>query len=126
MALSADRKDQNSASNAELRAALETLSKDRLVDTLFDVCMLSPEAFKVCELRLLVKSLVASDLKRKRASLGTDGPPVKVQKRFEWCMQCGEEYDVLDNEAEECSEADSDIETVEHPCQWHSGGLPQY
>jgi hypothetical protein len=59
---------------------------------------------------IVVKDLlVDSSKKRKSPSQDTVHQPTKKQKRYEFCTQCEEEYDVTENNSESC--------------EWHPGSF---
>jgi hypothetical protein len=92
--------DKPSADQAALYAAIDSATLDRVRTVLREICTENPQAFQsACD-----KLLLNVGTKRKR------GP---TQQRYEICVQCGEEYDVLSNN--------------DKACVWHPGNkMPKF
>jgi hypothetical protein len=78
-------------------SAINSATLERVQTVLREICAQNPQAFELASAKLLVPN--RDDAKRKRDSTH--------QQRYEICVQCEEEYDVLDNE--------------QGACEWHPG-----
>jgi hypothetical protein len=92
--------DKPSADQEALYTAIDSATLDRVRTVLRDICAENPQAFQsACD-----KLLLNVGTKRKR------GP---TQQRYEICVQCGKEYDVLSNN--------------DKACVWHPGNrIPKF
>jgi hypothetical protein len=98
-----DVNNTQTAPQSALFGAIDSATPERVRQVLREICATNPEAFRSACDKLLVANDAAialpdSDMKRKRET---------HQLRYEICVQCEEEYDVLDNE--------------EGACEWHPG-----
>jgi hypothetical protein len=80
-----------------LFSAINSATLERVQTVLREICAQNPQAFELASAKLLVPN--RDDAKRKRDTTH--------QQRYEICVQCEEEYDVLDNE--------------QGACEWHPG-----
>ncbi|KAF2024086.1 hypothetical protein EK21DRAFT_79478, partial [Setomelanomma holmii] len=89
--------------------AIESANLNRLRTVLREICLENAEAFKLASDKMFVTS-AASLGGDKIGNSRTGGMKRKastVQNRYETCVQCKEEYDVLDN--------------PDDACEWHEG-----
>jgi hypothetical protein len=98
-----DANNTQTTPQSALFGAIDSATPERVRQVLREICATNPEAFRSACDKLLVANdaavtLPGSDMKRKRET---------HQQRYEICVQCEEEYDVLDNE--------------EGACEWHPG-----
>jgi hypothetical protein len=80
--------------------AIDSATLDRVRKVLKELCTSNPQAFDFACEQLLVpsqaRSAPASDAKRKRDTMATH------HQRYEICMKCKDEYDILDNPMGAC------------------------
>jgi hypothetical protein len=97
--------------------ALKGASKGRLFLTLTKIIKTDPDAAAIASSLLLAESKQDTSAKRKTSEVSTSAEeqdvatsgvlPAKKVKRYEVCVQCDEEFDITNNNAE--------------ACQWHPG-----
>jgi hypothetical protein len=78
-----------------LHDAIDSATADRVRKVLKEICAANPQARELASEALLVPN--EGSAKRKR-----DKGTTPHQQRYEVCMQCDEEYDVLDNPVGAC------------------------
>jgi hypothetical protein len=96
----------NDADKTALLSAIDSANLNRVRTVLREICIANPEAFKLASAKLLV-SPEKLDAVNKTAESNGAGSKRKAQHRYETCVQCNSEYDVLDNQ--------------ENACVWHEG-----
>jgi hypothetical protein len=97
----ADANTEDPSTQSALFDAIDSATLDRVRTVLREVCAHNSEAFALASAKLLVQNREhPTDAKRKRDA---------HQQRYEICVQCEEEYDILDND--------------EGACEWHPGKL---
>jgi hypothetical protein len=79
-----------------LLSAIDSANLNRVRTVLREICIANPEAFKLASAKLLVAPEKLDALNKTAESNGA-GSKRKAQHRYETCVQCNSEYDVLDN-----------------------------
>jgi len=91
------------ATNDVLINAIDSAILKRVQTVLREICLESPEAFRLaCE-----KLLVRDENQNKPQKDGAAGTKRKHEHRYEICAQCKSEYDTTQNPSD--------------ACQWHPG-----
>jgi hypothetical protein len=96
----------NDADKTALLSAIDSANLNRVRTVLREICLANPEAFKLASAKLLVSPEKLDAVNKTTESNGA-GSKRKAQHRYETCVQCNSEYDVLDN--------------PENACVWHEG-----
>jgi hypothetical protein len=88
-------KPASTTAPSSLSDAIDSATADRVRKVFKEICSANPQAHKLASEALLVPE--KSSAKRKRAKNAS-----AHSQRYEVCIQCHEEYDVLDNDEDAC------------------------
>ena len=89
---------QPSDDQRALLNAIDSATLKRVQTVLREICLESPEAFRLaCE-----KLLVSDENQNKPQKDGAAGTKRKHEHRYEICAQCKSEYDITQNPSDAC------------------------